>query len=193
MDAPHTLSPSARAVLTAAADREDSRALAPNLSVAAGRAVLRSLLQRGLLNEEGDNPRITPAGLTAVGAPVPATAPAPRAGLRSAAQAAVAAWEAGTGMDEALASLRAALGARRGSRGDAKRAQVLALLRRLEDASGPQIVEATGRAPHTGRGFLAGLQWQGSKIEVLERRWHVGLGKAGARGSYSVYRLVDEA
>jgi hypothetical protein len=70
---------------------------------------------------------------------------------------------------------------------------VLALLRRPEGASGPQIAAATTWAPHTVRGFLAGLQRQGSKVEVLQRVRQVGPGKAGARGSYSIYRLVEEA
>jgi len=193
MDTPEPLSPSARTVLAAAAGREDHRALAPDLPAAAQRAVLRSLLQRGLLDEEGDNLRITPAGLAAVGALAPAPAPVVRPSLRNAAQAVVAAWEAGTGLDEALTVLRAALGAPHSPRADTKRAQVLALLRRPEGASGPQIAEATGWAPHTVRGFLAGLQRQGSKVTVLERVRQVGPGKAGVRGSYTVYRLREEA
>ena len=70
---------------------------------------------------------------------------------------------------------------------------MLALLRRPEGASGPQIADATGWAPHTVRGFLAGLQRQGSKVTVLERVRQVGPGQAGARGSYTVYRLPEEA
>ncbi|HWX48428.1 MAG TPA: hypothetical protein VNZ61_10265 [Roseomonas sp.] len=109
MDTPDTLSTSARAVLTAAAGREDRRALAPDLPAAAQRAVLRSLLQRGLLQEDKSDLRITPAGLAAIGASTPASAPAARTGLRSAAQTVVAAWEAGTGLEEALVALQTAL------------------------------------------------------------------------------------
>ncbi|HWX49170.1 MAG TPA: hypothetical protein VNZ61_14025 [Roseomonas sp.] len=61
MDKPDTLSPSARTVLTAAAGRTDRRALAPDLPAAAQRAVLRSLLQRGLLG----NRRLIPIQLSA--------------------------------------------------------------------------------------------------------------------------------
>ena len=39
-----------------------------------------------------------------------------------------------------------------------KQGQVLALLRRPEGATVAQIAEATGWAPHTVRGFFAGLQ-----------------------------------
>ncbi|MFZ6762232.1 DUF3489 domain-containing protein [Pseudoroseomonas sp. WGS1072] len=193
MNRPNALSPSARAVLIAAAEREDRRALAPDLPAAAQRAVLRSLLQRGLLDDGAGELRITLAGLAAIGAPAPVAAPAVRACLRNAAQAAVAAWEGGSGMEEALTSLRTALAAPRGPRADTKRAQVLALLRRPEGASGPQIAEATGWAPHTVRGFLAGVQRQGHRVEVLERVRQVGASKAGAHGSYTVYRLAEEA
>ena len=97
------------------------------------------------------------------------------------------------GLDEALTTLGAALSAQRSPQANTKRAQVLALLRRPEGASGPQIAEATGWAPHTVRDFLASLQRQGSKFEVLERVRQIGgPGKAGARGSYSIYRLVEE-
>jgi len=112
----------------------------------------------------------------------------------NAAQAVVATWEVGImGLDEALTTLGAALSAQRSPQANTKRAQVLALLRRPEGARGPQIAEATGWAPHTVRGFLASLQRQGSKVAVLERVRQVRTGRGGARGSYTVYRLVEEA
>jgi hypothetical protein len=186
------LSPSARTVLTTAAGREDRRAFAPSLPAAAQRSVIRSLLQRGLLDKDEGDFRITAAGLTAIGVLTPVAAPVGRANLRSAAQAAVAAWNAGTSLEEALTSLQSALGAPRSLRTNTKRAQVLSLLRRPEGASGPQIGEATGWAPHTVRGFLAGLQRQGMNVQVLERVRLVGPGMAGARGSYSIYCLMEE-
>jgi len=67
------------------------------------------------------------------------------------------------------------------------------MLARDEGASGPQIAEAMGWAPHTVRGFLAGVAKKGITIEVLERVRQVGSNKQGAKGSYSVYRLVAEA
>jgi hypothetical protein len=48
-------------------------------------------------------------------------------------------------------------------------AMVIAMLSRHEAASGPQIAEATGWAPHTVLGFLADLARKGIKVEVLER------------------------
>jgi biotin operon repressor len=74
-----------------------------------------------------------------------------------------------------------------------KRAAVLALLRRPEGASGPQLAEATGWAPHTVRGFLAGLRKRGVEVTVLERVRQVGPGKDGAKGSYTVYRIAGAA
>jgi hypothetical protein len=63
------------------------------------------------------------------------------------------------------------------------------MLRRVDGASGPQIAEAMGWAPHTVRGFLAGLAKKGIALEVLERVRQVGPNKTGAKGSYTVYRL----
>jgi hypothetical protein len=74
---------------------------------------------------------------------------------------------------------------------DTKQAQVLAMLRRAEGASGPQIAEVTGWAPQTVRGFLTGVAKKGIKIEVLERVRQVGPNKQGAKGSYTVYRIAD--
>jgi hypothetical protein len=48
-----------------------------------------------------------------------------------------------------------------------------------------------GWAPHTVRGFLAGLSKKGVTVEVLERVRQVGPNKAGAKGSYTVYRVSD--
>jgi Protein of unknown function (DUF3489) len=82
-----------------------------------------------------------------------------------------------------IAALRAVLAAnaaglqpvdRANPRPDTKQAQVINMLARDEGASGPQIAEAMGWAPHTVRGFLAGLAKKGIKVEVLERVRQVG-------------------
>ena len=72
-----------------------------------------------------------------------------------------------------------------------KHAQVLAMLRRDEGASGPQIAEAMGWAPHTVRGFLAGLARKGVVVEVLERVRQVDPNTGGAKGSYTIYQIND--
>jgi hypothetical protein len=55
-----------------------------------------------------------------------------------------------------------------------KHAQVVSLQSRDEGASGSQIAEAMGWAPHTVRGFLAGLANKGIKVDVLDRVRQVG-------------------
>jgi predicted ArsR family transcriptional regulator len=62
-----------------------------------------------------------------------------------------------------------------------KQTQLLAMLRRDEGASGPQIAEAMGRAPHTARGFLAGLAKKGIAVEALEPVRRVGPKKTGSQ------------
>jgi biotin operon repressor len=73
-------------------------------------------------------------------------------------------------------------GAPRKPRTGTKQETVLALLRRDEGASGPQLAEATGWAAHTVRGFLAGLKKKGFTIETLDRVRMVGPNKEGAKG-----------
>jgi hypothetical protein len=133
-------------------------------------------------------------------APVP-----PRgANLRQAAQAVLDTWDDGAdrgALAGPMERLRAALAkpartardpaVQRKPREGTKRERVLSLLRRPEGASGPQLIEATGWAPHTVRGFLAGLQRRGTAVTVLERVRQVGPNKDGAKGSYTVYRVAE--
>jgi hypothetical protein len=134
-------------------------------------------------------------------APLPA-APQARRGLREAAMAVVTAWEAQDGLEAALVALKAALGYRapvhvpgapRKPREGTKQEAVLTLLRRDEGATIAQVMEATGWAQHTVRGFFTGLKKKGHTVEVLERVKQVSAGKQGAKGSYSVYRVTSPA
>ena len=151
----------------------------------------------------GDAPAGEPEA--AQGAPTPA----PRASLRDAAAAVLAAWddEANremdmiTALDGPMQTLRAALagkppriarepGAPRKPREGTKQEAVLALLRREEGATIAQICEATGWQQHTVRGFFAGLKKrQGIEVQVLERVRQVGPNKEGAKGSFTIYHL----
>lgn len=137
-------------------------------------------------------------------APTAATLPT----LRRAARAVLDAWgdEANRETDiiaalqAPMASLHAVLDERapraspnasREPREGTKQARVLAMLHRPEGASGPAIAEAMGWAPHTVRGFLAGLKKKGIQVEVLERVRVVGANKEGAKGSFTVYRIGE--
>jgi hypothetical protein len=158
----------------------------------------------------GEDPAPQGEGASAPDAAQAAPTRTPRASLRAAAAAVLAVWD-----DEAnrtsdiiaalegpMGNLRIALadkpsrpargpGAPRKPREGTKQEQVLALLRRPEGASVSQIAEATGWAPHTVRGFFAGLKKrQGIAVEVLERVRQVGPNKEGARGSFTVYRVA---
>ena len=145
----------------------------------------------------------SPAATDAPTTPPQATG---RMALRSAAQAVLAAWDdladGRPALPRAVDALRAAVaasapravravsGTPRPPRAGTKQSAVLALLRRPEGASGPQLIEATGWAPHTVRGFLAGLARKGIAVAVLDRVRQVGPDKQGARGSYTVYRIA---
>ncbi len=131
--------------------------------------------------------------------------PAPRASLRDAAAAVLAAWDGQTedarlGLADAIVALRAALaakpgrparepGAPRKPREGTKQQAVLALLRREDGATVAQIAEATGWASHTVRGFLAGLKKKGIEVTTLERVRMVGPNREGAKGSYTRYAV----
>jgi hypothetical protein len=93
-----------------------------------------------------------------------------------------AALAAGASAPDSIATLRPPT--------ETKQAQVVAMLACDEGASGRQIAEAMGWAPHTVRGFLAGLGRKGIKVDVLERVRQVGANRQGAKGSYTVYRLA---
>jgi len=149
-----------------------------------------------------------PAPEPAQAAPV---APTPRANLRDAAAAVLAAWDDEANretdivgaLDGPMEALRALLatkpartlreaGAPRKPREGTKQETVLAMLRREEGATIAQICEATGWQQHTVRGFFAGLKKrQGITVIAAERIRQVGPNKEGARGSFSIYRIAD--
>jgi P4 family phage/plasmid primase-like protien len=135
----------------------------------------------------------------------PEPGPAGRRSLQSAAQAVIDVWDRSPAAGDrqliaAVDQLRIGLSARpaprskgpRVVRSGTKQATVIVLLRRQEGASGPQIAEATGWAPHTVRGFLAGLQKKGVPVMVLERVRQVGPNQAGTKGSYAGYMLTGD-
>ena len=134
--------------------------------------------------------------------------PPPRVprGLAAAAHAVLDAWNDETNreidiigaLEAPMAALSIALagkperpaGAPRPPREGTKQQAVLALLRRQEGATIAQIMVATAWQSHTVRGFLAGLKKKGTQVDVLDRVRQVGPNKEGAKGSYSIYRIV---
>ena len=138
----------------------------------------------------------------------------PRASLRDAVAAILAAWDDqaarfGThdgdligALDAPIAALRILLAGKttraprdasapRKPREGTKQEQVLAMLRRPEGATVAQIADATGWAQHTVRGFFAGLKKKGHAVEVMERVRQVGPNKTGAKGSFTIYALAE--
>ena len=136
----------------------------------------------------------------------PGSLPRVPRGLAAAARAVLDAWNDETNreidiigaLEEPMAALSIALagkperpaGAPRPPREGTKQQAGLALLRRDEGATIAQIMEATAWQSHTVRGFLAGLKKKGTQVDVLDRVRQVGPNKEGAKGSYSIYRIV---
>ncbi|WP_206935045.1 DUF3489 domain-containing protein, partial [Roseococcus thiosulfatophilus] len=133
----------------------------------------------------------------------------PRASLRDAATAILAAWDDEANregdmigvLDAPMQALRDALARKPGRpmrepgspprpREGTKLMAVLAMLRRPEGATVAQVGEATGWGKDTVRGFFAGLKKKGITVEVAERIRQVGPNRAGSRGSYTVYRVT---
>ena len=66
---------------------------------------------------------------------------------------------------------------------------MLNLLRREEGATIAQVMEATGWASHTVRGFFAGLKKEGIDVQAKERVKQTEPGMQGAKGSYTIYHV----
>jgi hypothetical protein len=79
-------------------------------------------------------------------------------------------------------------------RAGTKQAQMIAMLKRPEGATVEQIAEATGWQHHTIRGAISGALKKklGLTIEATRTR-EVGPNKTGAKGSSTVYRIVEPA
>jgi hypothetical protein len=186
-----TLNDTQRLILSAAAARENLRALPLPETLRAPSHVVKkavvAMIEAGLLAEITALPddltwvespvggRVTliatPAGLAAIGIE-PDTSPADASGAAKGAASAQSPRKRGK------AAARASVGD--GKAKQTKQDLVLALLRRPEGASVPEMVAATGWQPHSVRGFLSGalkrrlgLEATGKKGEGGERRYHV--------------------
>lgn len=133
-----------------------------------------------------------------------------RSTLRQAAAAVLVAWDDEANcetdviaaLEPLMATLRALLAGRtprvvskapRKPREGTKQQAVLTMLRRGEGATVTQVMDATGWAFHTVRGFFAGLKKKGIPVEVKERVKQVGPDTQGAKGSYTIYHVTTDA
>lgn len=131
-------------VLKSAADHPENRVLCfpDNVKGNARHKVLDGLVTRGLITAHGDGHVLTEAGFSAIGRETSVS-------KQEEFETDVAVAEGGFTKSEAAEgnTLR---------RSNSKQAQVIALLKRPEGATIPQICELTGWLPHTARGTLAG-------------------------------------
>lgn len=71
-----------------------------------------------------------------------------------------------------------------------KQSKVLEMLRQPDGATVAQIAEAMQWAPHTVRGFFAGLKKRQGIIVVPSERVRQA-GPEGAKGSFTIYRIAE--
>jgi DNA-binding MarR family transcriptional regulator len=209
-----------QAVILSAASQRDDGAVLPlpetlKLTGGALAKVLGSLKARGLIEHQGaprgdDSPplRITRAGLQAIGVAEdePDSTPVP---VTDAPQDAPDAQEARTAGQEPQAPAAAKRKAKKAGkpakpaqgatgkptpRAGTKQAIMIELLKRPEGATVAQIADATGWQNHTIRGAISGALKKKLKLNVeATRTREVGTNKTGAKGSTTVYRIVDRS
>ncbi len=178
--------------------------VAPHVQPAAQDATVAEAAQAAPLTEE----------IAMLDQALAAPAATPRASLRDAAAAVLAAWDDqaarfGThdgdligALDAPMEALRILLAGKpartprdasvpRKPREGTKQERVMAMLRRAEGATVAQIAEATGWNSNTVRGFLAALRKKSHAVEVLERIRQVGPNKTAAKGSFTIYALAE--
>ena len=73
-----------------------------------------------------------------------------------------------------------------------KQARMIAMLKRPEGATVEQIMHETGWLAHTVRGSMAGALKKKLGLTITTERVRcVGPNREGARGSYSIYRVIE--
>jgi hypothetical protein len=160
------LSPSQQLILNHAAQSADGKLdwFPDNIKGGARKKVLDSLLNRALITALDDEWFVSAEGYEALG--MPRRGPVTLAALDAVISTAEAAQPSDTPKPR--------------SRDNSKQAQVIAMLKRPEGASIPQICEATGWQAHTVRGTFAGafkkklgLDITSSKPDGSERTYRI--------------------
>jgi hypothetical protein len=178
------LSDAGRVVLGNAAQRDDLSVLPlpETLRIKGGavKNVLAGLSKRGLIREIQSEPRqfvITHDGMIRIGVEPDHEGVAPEAAETEAADGAA---DAGT------ASPKPAV------RPGTKQALLIEMLQRPEGATADQIAERTGWKHHTIRGAIAGALKKklGFNVEAIRVR-NVGPNQVGAKGSTTIYRIIE--
>ena len=166
------LTESQSTILTQAAYRPDGdiEPLPPTLRGGARAKVIGGLTSRGLIVEQDGKHVITDDGYVAIGRSRPAQDPEPTEGVIQ--EADVAAAEA-TWQDTAKE-------AKPRTRENSKQAQVVAMLKRAEGATIPQVMAATGWQAHTVRGTFAG---------AFKKKLGLNLISEKTQGGERVYRV----
>jgi hypothetical protein len=205
-------------ILSAASQRDDLSVLPlpETLKIKGGAVakVLGSLKAKGLIGHQGvprgDDPpplRITRAGLAAIGAEPEDDASEGATPGATAADAGAQAIDAAASVTEADGAAapakgkakakatkpeKAAVGEKPTPRAGTKQAQMIEMLKRPEGATVEQFAAATGWQHHTIRGAISGALKKklGLTVEATRTR-EVGPNKTGAKGSTTVYRIVD--
>ena len=157
--------------------------------------MIASLAQRGLIEQQGGQWRITPAAIAIIkGEAQPedvlpavkgaATSPTPLPADDPELEAAVAAAEASWQQDQPNPAPK------RGP-GNSKQALVIEMLKRPEGATIAQICEATSWQAHTVRGTFAGALKKKLGLTIVSEKIE---GPAGTPGvGQRLYRIADEA
>ena len=157
--------------------------------------MIASLAQRGLIEQQGGQWRITPAAIAIIkGEAQPedvlpavkgaATSPTPLPADDPELEAAVAAAEASWQQDQPNPAPK------RGP-GNSKQALVIEMLKRPEGATIAQICEATSWQAHTVRGTFAGALKKKLGLTIVSEKIEGPAGTPGA--GQRLYRIAEEA
>lgn len=180
---PITLNDNQTVVLTHAIDHTQGKVewFPDNIKGGARQKVIEGLFKRAMIIGSDGDWIVTDAAYEALGRPRPdqtaaeAATPAGKKASKGARKAKTAPKDAATGDGEQAAPR---------TRENSKQAQVIAMLKRPEGATIPQICEATNWQAHTVRGTFAG---------AFKKKLGLTVTSDKAEGGVRVYRIVEAA